>query len=155
MTTDNEKTEGVESNEESKSFFARGAALGLIGGALVALLVISVAGTVVSLFDDLFGSTTTVAAEEPVELDPVVAQGMAVANDAGCAACHSVDGVDGAGPSWQGIGSQRDAEYILTSIINPNDVIAAGFTEGVMPTTYSDTLSAEELDALVAYLLSL
>ena len=152
MTIDNETPESVE--EEQKSFFARGALLGLIGGALVAVMLISVAGSVGSLFDELFGSSTA-AADEPVEVDPVVLAGEAVAGSNGCIACHSVDGSVLAGPSWLGLGDRVDEDYILTSIINPNAVIADGFTEGIMPATYADSISTEDLDALVAYLASL
>lgn len=153
MTIDNEKPESAQ--EEPKSFFARGALLGLIGGALVAIMFISVAGSVGSLFDELFGSSTAAAADEPVEVDPVVQAGEAIALSNGCSACHSVDGTVLAGPSWLGLGDRVDEEYIRTSIINPNAVIAEGFAEGIMPNTYADSISAEDLDALVAYLASL
>ena len=153
MTGDNQTPEGGE--EQQKSFFARGALIGLIGGALVAVMLISVAGSIGSLFDELFGSSTAAAADEPVVVDPVVLAGEAVASSNGCIACHSVDGSVLAGPSWLGLGDRADADYILTSIIDPNAVIADGFTEGVMPITYADSISAEDLEALVAYLASL
>ena len=155
MTTENEMTDSVEEKEE-KSFFFRGAVLGLAGGAVAALLLISVAGTVVSLVDDIFGSSTAAAMDdEPVVVDPVIAAGEALATSSGCVACHSTDGLDGVGPSWQGLSASVDAEYIRTAILNPNAVIAAGYTEGVMPSTYADTLSDEDVDALVAYISSL
>ena len=153
MTIDNEQPESVE--EEQKSFFARGALLGLLGGALIAVMLISVAGSVGSLFDELFGSSTAAAAEEPVVVDPVVLAGQAVACANGCIACHSVDGTVLAGPSWLGLGDRADEDYILTSIINPNAVIVDGFQAGVMQEGYEDSISAEDLDALVAYLASL
>ena len=153
MSSDNETPEGGE--EQQKSFFARGALIGLIGGALVAVLLISVAGSVGSLFDELFGSSTAAAAEEPVEVDPVVLAGETLAGSNGCSACHSVDGSVLAGPSWQGLGDRVDEDYIRTSIIDPNAVLADGFAAGIMPTTYADSISAEDLDALVAYLASL
>jgi mono/diheme cytochrome c family protein len=152
MTIDNEKPESVE--EEPKSFFARGVLLGLIGGALVAVMLISVAGSVGSLFDELFGSSTA-AADEPVEVDPVVLAGEALASGNGCSACHSVDGTVLAGPSWLGLGDRADEDYIRTSIIDPNAVIVEGFVAGIMPTTYADSISDDDLDALVAYLASL
>ena len=153
MTIDNEKTEGAQ--EEAKSFFARGALLGLIGGALVAVMFISVAGSVGSLFDELFGSSTPAAADEPVVVDPVVLAGEALAASNGCSACHSVDGTVLAGPTWLGLGDRVDEEYIRASIVNPNAVIAEGFAAGIMPLTYADSISEEDLDALVAYLASL
>lgn len=155
MTTENELNEGVEEIQEPKSFFARGALLGLVGGALVALLLISVAGSVVSLFDDMFGSSTPAAAEEPVVVDPVIAAGEALANSNGCVACHSSDGSDNIGPTWSGLSDAVDADYIRAAILNPNEVIADGFTPDVMPSTYADSLSSEDVDALVAYISSL
>ncbi len=149
-------TESVEQPEEEKSFFFRGAILGLAGGAVAAVLLISVVGTVISLGDDIFGSSTATAMDdEPVIVDPLVATGETLAASNGCVACHSTDGVDGAGPTWQGLSASVDAEYIRVAIINPNAVIAEGYTAGVMPSTYADTLSEEDLDALVAYISSL
>jgi mono/diheme cytochrome c family protein len=161
VTTDNDKLESaVENGEngtgEEKSFFARGAALGLVGGALVAVLLISAFGSVVSLVDDVFGSSTPAAAdEEPVVLDPVAAAGQALSVSTGCTGCHSADGSDNTGPTWQGLSASVDEEYIRTAIVNPNAVIADGYAEGIMPANYADTLAADEIDALVAYIQSL
>ena len=44
------------------------------------------------------------------------------------------------------------ADYVRQSIVDPNAVVAAGYQPGVMPPNFGDTLSPEELDALVAYL---
>ena len=151
---------------EEKSFFARGALVGLFAGAVVAVMLISVGGSVASLLDDLFGSDTQEAAvdEAPVDADPLVAAGRNLT--ATCIGCHSDNGVDGVGPTWQGLlGSNRlfedgtsavaDAAYILNSIINPEDQIVAGYAAGQMPANYGETFSSEELDALVAYISSL
>ncbi len=148
-------TESAEPQDETKSFFLRGAILGLAGGAVVAVLLISVVGSVISIGDDLFGSTEAAMDEEAAPVDPLVATGASLAASNGCVACHSTDGVAGAGPSWQGLSASVDAEYIRTAIVNPNVVIAEGYVEGVMPSTYADTLSEEDLDALVAYISSL
>ena len=43
-------------------------------------------------------------------------------------------------------------EYIRQSIVDPDAVVVEGYQSGVMPTTFGETLSPEELDALVAYL---
>lgn len=160
MTTDNDKPESVVDNDENgsgeKSFFVRGAALGLVGGALVAVLLISVVGSVVSLVDDVFGSSTAAAADdEPVVLDPVAAAGQALSTSKGCTGCHSVDGSANTGPTWQGLAASVDEEYIRTAIVNPNAVIADGYAEGIMPADYADTLTTEEIDSLVAFILSL
>ncbi len=167
MTT-NVKDEATESiDEPEKSFFARGALLGLVGGVVVAVLLISVGGLVVSLVDDLFGSdeVETVAADDGIGGDEaLISQGKNLTVT--CIGCHSTDGVDGVGPSWQGLdGSDRpldggatvvaDAAYIRNSITNPNDQVVVGFAPGLMPGTYGETFSADELDALIAYLQSL
>ena len=45
------------------------------------------------------------------------------------------------------------AEYLRQSIVEPDARIAEGFQGGVMPDTYERTLTEEQLDALVQYLL--
>jgi len=145
---------GEEAGGE-KSFFARGALLGLFGGAALAILLISVAGTVVSLFDDVFGSPTVAAAdEEPTEVDPLVAAGEDAALANGCTVCHSTDGTTLVGPSWKGL-SEADEAYLRTSILDPDAELADGFAAGIMDQDYADRLTDADVDALVAYLSSL
>ena len=80
-----------------------------------------------------------------------------------CETCHarSTDAVV-MGPSLAGI-EETAAErvdgmsaraYIRQSITDPSAYVVDGFDE-LMPTTLQETLSEEELDALVAYLLTL
>src|SRR6185503_17591976 len=48
--------------------------------------------------------------------------------DASCVRCHKINGQGGeVGPNLTGIGSKRDREYILESILYPNKQIAPGF----------------------------
>jgi len=79
----------------------------------------------------------------------------------GCFACHSLDGIELTGPSFQGLaGSTRmftdgtsaeaDANYLRQAIVNPAAEIVQGY-EALMPGTYS-SLSAADLDALVAFI---
>lgn len=60
-----------------------------------------------------------------------------------CASCHSLDGSDGTGPSFQGVantpvtladGSQvpRDAAYLERSITEPDAQIVKGYNPGLM-----------------------
>ena len=44
-------------------------------------------------------------------------------------------------------------EYIRQSIIDTNAYIVDGFPESLMPVNFSETLTAEELDAVIEYLL--
>lgn len=82
-----------------------------------------------------------------------------------CSSCHSVDGSTSVGPTLLGsFGSERelsdggtvtvDEEYIRVSILAPGEQVVAGFSN-VMPPSLGDTLAAEEVDALVAYIKSL
>jgi mono/diheme cytochrome c family protein len=154
-----ESSETVEgqAEDQEKSFFARGALLGLVGGALAAILLISVGGSVVSLFDDVFGSGEEAAgpAEELTGEALLISTGSNLATTNGCIGCHSTNGLDGTGPTWQGLGVTVDDEYLRRAILDPNADIAAGFTPDVMPATYVDTLSDEDVDALIAYIKSL
>ena len=145
-----------EGQDQEKSFFGRGALLGLIGGALVAVMLMGVIGSVGSLINDVFGSGTPAAADEQkAPVDPQVARGKDLASLNGCVACHTTNGVNMTGPSWKGLNGTRTAEYIRQSIVDPNADIVAGFTADVMPQTFADTLSPDDIDALVAYILSL
>ena len=78
----------------------------------------------------------------------------------GCGGCHTFAkaGSDGqVGPSLDDLtGAAQKAgesvpDYVRQSIVDPNAVVVAGFQPGVMPQTFGDSLSTDELDALVAY----
>lgn len=95
-------------------------------------------------------------------LDPATRLGQTVFTDH-CSVCHSTapDTVIRA-PSLAGIavrGNERvtgqDARaYIYNSILRPTDYVVEGF-DSVMPITLAKDLTGEELDAVVAYLLTL
>ena len=80
---------------------------------------------------------------------------------AGCGGCHTFEpaGTDAkVGPDLDNVAADAQkagepvADYVRQSIVDPNAVVAAGYQPGVMPPNFGDTLSPEELDALVAYL---
>ena len=80
---------------------------------------------------------------------------------AGCGGCHTFTpaGTDAkVGPDLDNVAADAQkagepvADYVRQSIVDPNAVVAAGYQPGVMPPNFGDTLSPEELDALVAYL---
>ncbi len=73
----------------------------------------------------------------------------------GCVACHTLDGNPGVGPTWQGLyGRQEqladgstitvDDQYIVNSILHPNDQIVSGFQPNLMPQNYADQIAARE-----------
>lgn len=82
----------------------------------------------------------------------------------GCVTCHSLEpGVALVGPSVANVGAEAGSrvsglsaeEYLRQSIVEPNAYVVEGFGEGIMPAGYGDALSSEQVDDLVAYLLSL
>lgn len=88
----------------------------------------------------------------------------ALGGQAGCNSCHSTStSAFGSGPSLAEIGltagervpGQTAEEYIRQSIVDPNAYLVGDYTRGLMPRNYADNLSADEIDSLVAYLLSL
>jgi len=92
--------------------------------------------------------------------DPAVDSGKdlfaqsVIGTQAGCITCHSLDGSVVVGPSVQGIGS-RAADYLRESILDPNASLVEGFPADTMPNVWGSELSDEQVDQLVAYLLSL
>jgi cytochrome c oxidase subunit 2 len=84
--------------------------------------------------------------------------GKAAFTTAGCGSCHTFTpaGSDAkVGPSLDAIeppAGKPLEEFIHESILEPDAVVAAGFQPGVMPKTFGQTLSDEQLDALVQYL---
>jgi cytochrome c oxidase subunit 2 len=82
------------------------------------------------------------------------AAGKKVFADSGCSGCHTFQpaGATGKiGPDLDQALKGKDAAFIKTSIQDPGAEIAKGFPD-IMPKTYADSLSPEELDALVKYL---
>ncbi len=82
----------------------------------------------------------------------------------GCITCHSLEpGVVMTGPSQHGVGLRAAGrvpglsaeEYLRQSIVNPNAYVVEGFDAGVMYMTYEAELSEQEINDLVAYLLTL
>jgi cytochrome c oxidase subunit 2 len=72
-----------------------------------------------------------------------------------CSACHTLADAGSAGetgPDLDKVLADKDAAFIRESITAPDKEIAPGFQGGIMPKNYGDTLSGEELDALVKYL---
>ena len=75
---------------------------------------------------------------------------------AGCITCHSLNaGETIVGPSMAGIGSRGDDAYIRESILDPNAVLVDGYPADTMPNVWGTELSGEQVDQLVAYLLTL
>ena len=87
--------------------------------------------------------------------------GATAFTNGGCGSCHTFKpaGATGKiGPDLDNLaadaktaGTPLDA-YVKQSIVDPDAYVVPGFQKGVMPTTYGDSLSAAQIDALVKYL---
>lgn len=70
-----------------------------------------------------------------------------------CGACHTVaDQTGEIGPNLTKIGATRNKDYLRQAILDPEAVIAKGFTGGMMPANFGEQMKAKELEMLVNYL---
>lgn len=92
--------------------------------------------------------------EEPAAPDQLQL-GEQVFVDTGCGSCHilSAAGTEGqVGPNLDETLAAQDPAVIREGIVDPDAVIADGFSAGTMPGTYGTQLSEEQLDALVTFI---
>ena len=83
------------------------------------------------------------------------AEGKKVFVDNGCGGCHTFKaaGTNGkVGPNLDDVLKGKDAEFVKTSITDPNAEIASGFQPNIMPQNYGSQLTAKQLADLVAFL---
>ncbi|HUF38581.1 MAG TPA: c-type cytochrome [Anaerolineales bacterium] len=87
-----------------------------------------------------------------------------IGSQPGCATCHSLEPDQVlVGPSMAGIGSRAGTQvagmsaedYLRESILDPDAHVVEGFQPGIMVQVWEETLTAEQVDDLVAYLLTL
>lgn len=88
----------------------------------------------------------------------------------GCASCHSLEpGVVKVGPSHANVGARAQeviedpdyggeattaAGYLRESILEPNAHVSEGFDPGVMYQDYAEVLTEQQIEDLVAFLLT-
>ncbi|NPA06564.1 MAG: hydrogenase iron-sulfur subunit [Chloroflexi bacterium] len=84
--------------------------------------------------------------------------------NAGCRLCHSLEpGVQLVGPSLAGIGTRAATrvpgmtaeEYLYQSIVDPDAYVVPGYPAGLMPPDARERLTEEQIQDLVAFLLTL
>lgn len=89
--------------------------------------------------------------------------GAAVFKNNGCGACHTLTAAGASAkigpdldqlPKWAAQAKQPLESFVKTSVTDPNGYIQPGFPKNVMPGTFGASLSQQQLDALVQYLIS-
>jgi cytochrome c oxidase subunit 2 len=95
---------------------------------------------------------------------PLGKLGETLRSTKGCAACHSVDGSKGTGPSWKGSWGNThkfkdggsavfDENYVRESILEPAKHIVEGYPNQMQ--SYQGLLTDREILALITYMKSL
>ncbi len=97
--------------------------------------------------------------------DPVLI-GEQLSSLNGCFVCHSVDGSEKTGPTWlrlyqssvtlaDGSTVVADQQYLHDSIVNPNLQVVQGYAPNVMPGTFEQILSEDQMQNIILYMQSL
>jgi mono/diheme cytochrome c family protein len=96
------------------------------------------------------------SADDPAAAGKELFATTVIGTQAGCSTCHSLDeGTVIVGPSMAGVGARLSEAELRESILDPNAVLVDDFPADTMPPVWADELSDEQVDQLVAYLLSL
>lgn len=125
----------------------------------------------------LVDRSLTLAAGQRVELafqdarlsaDPAMGErifnGATLGASAGCQICHSLKpGVQLVGPSLAGVGTRAETRvpgmsaeaYLMQSLVKPDAYVVEGFQPGQMRPDLAEALTQQQLDDLVAFLLTL
>jgi mono/diheme cytochrome c family protein len=123
---------------------------------------------VIAYLESQGGTITVSASDIPAETagsrpasggGPGIAGGStdptAIVHAAGCIGCHKI-GAEGAvvGPDLSHVGGRLNAAGIREAILQPDAKVTKGFERfaGIMPKTFGDQLSANQLEALIRFL---
>ncbi len=125
---------------------------GTLAGLVV--LVVALLTVLLAACSSSDGATTTT-----VRLTGAAAAGQETVRDLGCTTCHTVDGSDGVGPTFQGLAGSKvrleggrtvtaDETYLRRSIEDPSAQVVDGFRP-IMP---ERDLTDAQVSSIVAYL---
>jgi mono/diheme cytochrome c family protein len=104
--------------------------------------------------------------QAPEEGEDATAAGREIFTSTGCGSCHTFSDAgttSAVGPNLDELADvaadrkpRLDAEgYVEEAIVDPPAFVVDGFDGNIMPATYKDQLTPEEIDTLVQYLLGM
>lgn len=96
----------------------------------------------------------SIAGVEGIEPPEFIASEFFATNCGGCHVLGAAGTTGNIGPSLDDVLPGQSLEQISASISDPNAEISAGFDPDVMPATYGETLTPEQLKALSEYLMT-
>ena len=127
----------------------------------------------ITVFDDLIGLQPGEIFNVALNDAPLAAEADAgrslyfentLGTNTGCRLCHSLEpDTVLVGPSFAGVATRAQTrvpgltaeEYLRQSIVDPNAYVVDGYPAGQMFSNYAEVLSAEDIDNLVAFLMTL
>jgi len=122
------------------------------------------AGAKVKQRSPVISEPTSTQAAPPAAPAGNAAAGKALFSAQGCNACHTLTAAGSTakvGPDLDNVGADAQKanrgtvdQYIVESIKDPAAYVAPGYPNGVMPTTFGSTLSAAQINDLVAFITS-
>lgn len=111
-------------------------------------------------------TSETVETSEAADNESMVQAGRELYDTGGptgtaCSTCHTLDGTTLVGPSFEGISERAGdriegmsaEEYLHQSIVDPSVHLVEGYDD-LMPDVYGDQLSEEQVNELVAFLMT-
>lgn len=99
----------------------------------------------------VLGAPAVVSAQDKA----LIERGMKVYADQKCSVCHSIDGKGNAKGALDSVGLKLSADEIREWIVHPADMTKKTKAERKPPMRAYPNLPKEDLDAVVAYMLSL
>lgn len=141
----------------------------LVVGLLAVFAIIAAACSNVPVAQERVINCSDIPPGDPVAGETLFLQTMEQTSGRGprCISCHAVDNNDqpNVGPGLAGIASvaaervpdQSAAEYLCRAIVLPQEYVVEGYPEDLrlMPITYGEYLTQEQINDLVAYMLTL
>jgi cytochrome c oxidase subunit 2 len=108
-------------------------------------------------------STTPTTSTSTTSTTPISSAqaGLTVFNSNGCSACHTLSAANATGKvgpnldnlvAYAKTAKQPLEGFIHTSIVDPGKYVQPGYSDGIMPTNFGQSLTKEQLDHLVVFL---